>query len=613
MIIPKRALKLLPVAAVLVFIILLRLYTNSETLSLLPAKSIPEMNENSNDRVLPDELHDAAEPVHEEEEEEAGDISMPHDTSPDSSPFPPPPPPPAIENAANDQHQHQHHDEKTDTVKHGSIVSNAGSKNRLRDFYSLLKESKPHCEPLLAYNHDQKAKSVFADKDVFLTKEYLSSILVLTDQTKAALQESHDHFVKGMENLNLDVFGEGTVYGKGIVIVAGDKFTWLSLLNIIQTRSVGCTLPIEIYIPSEKYYDEEFCEIISENLNAKCLLGWEKVPLEDFGFSVQRYEYKILAILSSSFEDILFLDADNVPLLNPSKLFDWDVYQDKGLVIWPDAWARTTNPFFYELTGIFVDEKYIEESESDYSYHELPGALPDPSSESGMILINKRKQLKTLLFASYLNLYGTDYFYPLITQGGPGEGDKDTFLAAAYAMKGPSYQVRSRMQFIGYWINGEFNSKSLAQCDPMTDNERDTAANGKTGVYSRTDCHLPLFFHMSFPKYLLDTISNEIKRNDKEIVLYEVLQDYGYIFELRFWETFTQLICTEWEKPSPELRREESSPIDSQLKLLGLKLNYIQRENTESYCNDHFLPHLKFLRKWFAYGDREKSQFEQDI
>ncbi|KAK7679537.1 Golgi alpha-1,2- mannosyltransferase [Cerrena zonata] len=42
----------------------------------------------------------------------------------------------------------------------------------------------------------------------------------------------------------------------------------------------------------------------------------------------------------------------------------------------------------------------------------------------------------------YYNYYGPDYYYPLLSQGAAGEGDKETFIAAAHKLKLPYYQVK---------------------------------------------------------------------------------------------------------------------------------------------------------------------------
>jgi Mannosyltransferase putative len=46
------------------------------------------------------------------------------------------------------------------------------------------------------------------------------------------------------------------------------------------------------------------------------------------------------------------------------------------------------------------------------------------STESGEIMYSKPKHELSLLLATYYNYYGPDFYYPLQSQGAPGEGDR---------------------------------------------------------------------------------------------------------------------------------------------------------------------------------------------
>jgi hypothetical protein len=41
-------------------------------------------------------------------------------------------------------------------------------------------------------------------------------------------------------------------------------------------------------------------------------------------------------VLLSSFEEVLFLDSDNMPIVDPKWAFDLPMYQKTGAVFWPD-------------------------------------------------------------------------------------------------------------------------------------------------------------------------------------------------------------------------------------------------------------------------------------
>lgn len=74
------------------------------------------------------------------------------------------------------------------------------------------------------------------------------------------------------------------------------------------------------------------------------------------------------------------------------------------------------------------------------------------------MLISKKIHEHTLLLSLFYNYYGPRYFYSLFTQGGNGEGDKETFAAAAAFYRLPFHRVEKRVQGIGF-----FESDSITQ------------------------------------------------------------------------------------------------------------------------------------------------------
>lgn len=50
--------------------------------------------------------------------------------------------------------------------------------------------------------------------------------------------------------------------------------------------------------------------------------------------------------------------------------------------------------------------------------------------DAGQMLISKKSHTKALMLAAYYNFYGPDLYYTLLAQGGPGEGDKETYIPA---------------------------------------------------------------------------------------------------------------------------------------------------------------------------------------
>ncbi|CAH2351536.1 alpha-1,2-mannosyltransferase Mnn2p [[Candida] railenensis] len=320
------------------------------------------------------------------------------------------------------------------------------------------------------------------------TEEMLSSFLKVSNQEKDALKRSHMDFISKLpRDFPQDLYDYSEyndfMKGDGIVYMGGGKYNQLVLLSIKTLRDTGSKVPVEVILPKTNDYDVKFCLELLPSLNGRCKVMADYLP-KSFIDQIKGYQLKNVALLISSFERILYLDADNLCIKNPDILFVNKPFVDHHLVIWPDLWRRSTSPVFYDIVGIAVDPKnklrnsyfgndpkgHPLESEK-YSYHDCEGTIPDPSSETGQILINKKVHAKTLFLSLYYNFYGPDYYYALLSQGAAGEGDKETFIAAAHKLGLKYYQVQEFTREFGpmHATSGKREFYGMGQYDPMID------------------------------------------------------------------------------------------------------------------------------------------------
>ncbi|GAB1203406.1 hypothetical protein APSETT445_002041 [Aspergillus pseudonomiae] len=168
-------------------------------------------------------------------------------------------------------------------------------------------------------------------------------------------------------------------------------------------------------------------------------------------------------------------------------LADWD----EGLITWPDFWGPTASPLYYTISG-----------------QERPPPNIRQSTESGEVFISKRSHLRTLLLVAYYNYWGPGYYYPLLSQGAAGEGDKETFLAAATVLDEPFYQVSEPIRALGRHTNDGFAGSTMVQYSPMED-----YALTKKGEWrikgARVPPPKPFFVHINFPKFNPATVFAE--------------------------------------------------------------------------------------------------------
>jgi alpha 1,2-mannosyltransferase len=307
-------------------------------------------------------------------------------------------------------------------------------------------------------------------------------------------------------------------HSRGIVTVGGGRFTPMALVSVLMLRRTKSNMPVEVFLPDETDYDEHTCEVIFKDLNARCLVlsRFTKVP-------IAKYQYKVFAILFSSFEDVIFLDADSFPVIDPSKLFSQEPYTSTGLVTWPDFWISSATHLFYEITN-----------------QPTPDLHEHASSESGQILISKRKHGKSLLLALYYNFHGPAFYYKLLSQKAAGEGDKETWIAAATALNNTYYQVREGTQPVGRHLNGTYRYGGMLQYNPHDDYKRQQ----KNKVPFRESEHPQgVFFHLNGAK----PNPQDWLNNQHGLRLWgpvsEMMRRFGRDLELEIWEEIIFMAC----------------------------------------------------------------------
>lgn len=450
--------------------------------------------------------------------------------------------------------------------------------------FSVIRNAKPKVNKLNDYKSNQRIYHARYDSqnygETIFNEDYLSSFLQLKSEQISGMKESHSYV---MENLP-DKPPKNFYSGNGIVYVGGGKFNWLTLLSIKSIRATGSTLPVEILIPSVDEYDPDLCARVFPALNAHCiylphLLSDDTKDSSASKFKFKGYQYKALAMLLLSFENVLLLDGDNIPLRAPDHLFTNKPFSDSGLVVWPDFWRRATSPLYYQIAGIDIDTKYLhpvfneltgafeevkmdkpQEYSSAYPLHERKGSIPDPTTESGQLMISKSSHTKALLLALYYNVYGPDYYYPLFSQGSDGEGDKETFLAASVATRKSFYQPNSFLYALGHWESDNFHGTGMGQYDPVEnynynakkrlldakpESERKSMIDGDSLL---RDGPRLLFVHSNVPKlnpWQLKVENQLFNDKGERVRLYGTLMRrlVGYDFESVQWSNMKSLLC----------------------------------------------------------------------
>ena len=234
-------------------------------------------------------------------------------------------------------------------------------------------------------------------------------LITINARDRKSLKDTHARFVSHLDELAQKL--PYTSKSKGIVTTAGVKYINALLVSLGILRGVGSKLPVEVFFDARSETTDRVCAQngILHTLKATCHFFsdfWIATP--DAAY-LKSYQLKIFALLFSSFEDILFLDADAFPAHNPDTLLHTEPTKSAGLVTWPDFWTSTTSSVFWDVAGVDEDGARREQDAR-------------ASTESGVLLVSKKSHAATLVLAAYYNYFGPGCYYPLLSQDAQGEG-----------------------------------------------------------------------------------------------------------------------------------------------------------------------------------------------
>ncbi|ANB15134.1 Mnn2p [Sugiyamaella lignohabitans] len=344
----------------------------------------------------------------------------------------------------------------------------------IRSLIPLFENYRPIIEPLGKYKNNTKAPEKAHDqKFPIFTKEELRNYLEVPESAKYNLTKSHKDTVDHLPSS----YPGGIFKGKGVVFTSGGKYLPIMVTSLRMLRRVSPLIPVEVFLGSKDEYEPEVCDKLFPRLGAKCIVLEDVYGVEFFNsFDIQSYQLKSLAILASSFEDVIFIDADNLPLRDVEESLYQEPYLSTGYIIWPDYWYRTTSTHYYDIAGIILGERVRGDltvtNPGEIPQADLKNAIPNKSSESGQIMISKSKHYRSLLLTVYYNINGYTAYYKLFSQGSGGEGDKETFIAAALALEEPVYQVKTDLRPAGRFTPDGFRGSAMLQAVPYDDYEK---------------------------------------------------------------------------------------------------------------------------------------------
>ncbi|KAK4046908.1 hypothetical protein OIO90_006390 [Microbotryomycetes sp. JL221] len=257
------------------------------------------------------------------------------------------------------------------------------------------------------------------------------------------LRDEMIHYIQQCQTqgkLSKDQWGKG----RGLVFTAGnaDTFSRVRLTLRLLRRHLKTNLPAEIFsFPGEVPTEQVRQELIE--------LGATLRTVDDAVRDIGRrknYHIKSTAIIRSSFQQVLYLDSDNMPAASlepmdsttapilkdskgkklksiekatnltleqwgdPTGLWESKAFKRLGVMFWPDYWRTSADNPIWAIIGVPCRDEWEQ--------------------EAGQILIDKSKHLDALLLSEWMMDSSRFNFWFNFS-----DGDKDMFRFAFLALR----------------------------------------------------------------------------------------------------------------------------------------------------------------------------------
>ena len=234
--------------------------------------------------------------------------------------------------------------------------------------------------------------------------------------------------------------------GRGIVYTASGQTLALALASIRIARRLGCLLPVQVWYIGDELEPDQLAILRAMDVQPKDILEEQRRFREFTSFNIhhaygssRNYHIKTLVLLLTEFEEILYLDSDNMPLRDPTFLFDSANFKEMGALFWPDFWKFPVDNPIWQITAQRCEDEWEQ--------------------ESGQLVLDKRRSWEPLLLSMFFQKDHAFYFSLIL-------GDKDTFRMA-WKILNRAYYMEPQPPAIGGRIRqGRFCGHTMIQHGP---------------------------------------------------------------------------------------------------------------------------------------------------
>ncbi len=176
---------------------------------------------------------------------------------------------------------------------------------------------------------------------------------------------------------------------RGIVLCASNRHYLANAWVCIRTlRHLGCQLPIELWGFSYTLSDPSIGKLM-QSLDVQCVAA-DSLRKKHPTRRLNGRNLKWYAMTLCNFEEALYLDADIVPLSDPTYLFAEPAFQESGALCW-------------------LDSHVLRIPEENLNCMEIPYRA-EPAFDTGQFLIDRRRHWRTLNLARWFDAHA-DFFH----------------------------------------------------------------------------------------------------------------------------------------------------------------------------------------------------------
>jgi hypothetical protein len=219
---------------------------------------------------------------------------------------------------------------------------------------------------------------------------------------------------------SLEPYPMGRFSDRGIVVCVGGVLMFANAYVLVRVLrdTLQCALPIQLWHLGPRELSPVMRSLLEglgvEPIDADAVRATHPARIAD-GWQLKPY-----AVLNSRFQEVLLLDADQVPVRDPTEVFRWAQYLRTGALFWPDIIDLNADNPVWTLCGL--------------------ESRRCASLDSGQLVVDKQRHWTALNLTLHLNEQA-DTFYRLVY------GDKDTFLIGWLLARAP-YDLVPHRPFI---------------------------------------------------------------------------------------------------------------------------------------------------------------------